>query len=60
MQARRFGGDLQGVIDQLDYLEDLGITAIGDVVFRPAPLDAVTARFDEVVAAALENLTPPE
>ncbi|MCB2207695.1 MAG: glycoside hydrolase family 13 protein [Bacteroidetes bacterium] len=25
---RRFGGDLQGVIDKLDYLQDLGITAI--------------------------------
>ncbi len=25
---RRYGGDLQGVIDQLDYLEDLGINAI--------------------------------
>jgi glycosidase len=25
---RRYGGDLQGVIDKLDYLEDLGITAI--------------------------------
>ncbi len=25
---RRYGGDLQGVIDRLDYLEDLGITAI--------------------------------
>lgn len=24
----RHGGDLQGVIDQLDYLEDLGVTAI--------------------------------
>lgn len=28
IQARRFGGDLQGVIDKLDYLSDLGITAI--------------------------------
>jgi len=28
LQHRRFGGDLQGVIDKLDYLEDLGITAI--------------------------------
>lgn len=28
LQSRRFGGDLQGVIDKLDYLEDLGITAI--------------------------------
>jgi len=25
---RRYGGDLQGVIDKLDYLEELGITAI--------------------------------
>jgi glycosidase len=28
IQLRRYGGDLQGVIDQLDYLEGLGITAI--------------------------------
>lgn len=28
LQLRRFGGDLQGVLDKLDYLEDLGITAI--------------------------------
>ena len=26
--ARRFGGDLQGVLDKLDYLQDLGINAI--------------------------------
>ena len=25
---RRYGGDLQGVLDRLDYLQDLGITAI--------------------------------
>lgn len=25
---RRYGGDLQGIINKLDYLEDLGITAI--------------------------------
>ncbi|MDO6389779.1 glycoside hydrolase family 13 protein [Pontibacter sp. BT731] len=25
---RRYGGDLQGIIDKLDYLHDLGITAI--------------------------------
>ncbi len=25
---RRYGGDLQGVLDRLDYLKDLGITAI--------------------------------
>ena len=28
LQLRRYGGDLQGVIDKLDYLEELGITAI--------------------------------
>lgn len=28
LQLRRFGGDLQGVLDKLDYLEELGITAI--------------------------------
>jgi len=28
LQLRRFGGDLQGVMDKLDYLEDLGINAV--------------------------------
>lgn len=28
VHMRRYGGDLQGVIDKLDYLTDLGITAI--------------------------------
>jgi len=28
LQYRRYGGDLQGVINKLDYLTDLGITAI--------------------------------
>jgi glycosidase len=28
LQLRRFGGDIQGIIDKLDYLEELGITAI--------------------------------
>ncbi len=27
-QLRRYGGDLQGVLDKMDYLEDLGITAV--------------------------------
>lgn len=27
-QLRRYGGDLQGVLDKLDHLEDLGVTAI--------------------------------
>ena len=28
LQLRRYGGDLQGVIDKLDYLQKLGITAV--------------------------------
>lgn len=28
IQRRRYGGDLQGIIDKLDYLKNLGITAI--------------------------------
>ncbi len=28
LQLRRFGGDLQGVLDKLDYLQDLGVTAL--------------------------------
>lgn len=28
VQYRRYGGDLQGVIDKLDYLQDLGVTAL--------------------------------
>ncbi|MCX7876099.1 MAG: glycoside hydrolase family 13 protein [Melioribacteraceae bacterium] len=28
VNIRRYGGDIQGVIDKLDYLQDLGITAI--------------------------------
>ena len=28
VQFRRYGGDLQGVMDRLDYLQELGVTAI--------------------------------
>ncbi|MCC7430243.1 glycoside hydrolase family 13 protein [bacterium] len=28
IQRRRFGGDLQGILDKLDYLQELGITAV--------------------------------
>ncbi len=28
IQTRRYGGDLQGVLDKLDYIESLGVTAI--------------------------------
>jgi len=28
VQSRRYGGDLQGVLDRLDYLQSLGVTAL--------------------------------
>ncbi len=28
IQLRRYGGDLQGLLDRLDYLEELGVTAL--------------------------------
>ena len=28
VHRRRYGGDLQGIIDKLDYLQDLGVTAL--------------------------------
>lgn len=28
IQARRYGGDLQGVLDKIDYIQSLGITAV--------------------------------
>jgi len=28
IQARRYGGDLQGVLDKIEYIESLGVTAI--------------------------------
>jgi cyclomaltodextrinase len=28
IQARRYGGDLQGVLDKIDYIKSLGVTAI--------------------------------
>ena len=28
IQSRRYGGDLQGILDKLDYLEELGINAV--------------------------------
>ncbi len=28
IQARRYGGDLQGVLDEMDYIQSLGVTAI--------------------------------
>lgn len=38
LQRRRYGGDLQGILDKLDYLQELGISAIylNPVFFAPS------------------------
>src|SRR5574341_828568 len=28
LQRRRYGGDLQGILDKLDYLQELGVNAL--------------------------------
>lgn len=37
LQGRRYGGDLQGVIDKLDYLQNLGINALYLTPINDAP-----------------------
>lgn len=37
VQYRRYGGDLQGVLNKLDYLQDLGITALFMNPLKDAP-----------------------
>ena len=45
-QMRRYGGDLQGIIDQLDYLQNLGINAIYlNPVFESPSLHKYDATF---------------
>jgi cyclomaltodextrinase len=46
VQQRRYGGDLQGVIDKLDYLKDLGIGAIYfNPIFQSPSLHKYDATF---------------
>ncbi len=72
-QIRRYGGDLQGVLDKLDYLQDLGVTAFYFNPINDAPslhkYDARSYRHidrnfgpdpqgDETIAAAEDPLDP--
>lgn len=72
-QLRRYGGDLQGVIDELDYLQDLGVSALYLNPINDAPslhkYDARTYRHidrnfgpdprgDEAVIAGEDPLDP--
>ncbi len=45
-QLRRYGGDIQGILDKLDYLEDLGVTALYlNPVFESPSAHKYGARF---------------
>jgi cyclomaltodextrinase len=55
--ARRYGGDLQGVLDQLDYLEDLGITAI---YFNPLFESPSHHKYDASMYRHIDNNFGPD
>ena len=50
--ARRYGGDLQGVIDRLDYLQKLGITAI---YFNPLFESPSLHKYDAAMYHHIDN-----
>jgi len=50
--ARRYGGDLQGVLDRLNYLEDLGINAI---YFNPLFESPSHHKYDATMYRHIDN-----
>jgi glycosidase len=50
--ARRYGGDLQGVLDRLDYLKELGITAI---YFNPVFESPSHHKYDATLYHHIDN-----
>lgn len=55
--TRRYGGDLQGVIDKIDYLDELGVTAI---YFNPV-FDAVTLhKYDASMFRHIDRFFGPD
>ena len=54
---RRYGGDLQGVIDRLDYLEDLGINAI---YFNPLFESPSLHKYDCTMYRHIDNNFGPD
>lgn len=57
VQSRRFGGDLQGVLDKLDYLQDLGITAI---FFNPLNDSPSLHKYDATNYAHIDHNFGPD
>ncbi len=56
-QSRRYGGDLQGVLDKLDYLKDLGITAI---FFNPLNDSPTLHKYDATNYAHIDHNFGPD
>lgn len=54
---RRYGGDLQGVLDRLDYLQDLGITAI---YFNPLFEAPSLHKYDATMYHHIDNNFGPD
>lgn len=56
-QLRRYGGDLQGVIDKLEYLQDLGINAI---YFNPLFESPSLHKYDATLYHHIDNNFGPD
>lgn len=56
-QQRRYGGDLQGVLDRLDYIQNLGITAI---YFNPIFESPSLHKYDATFYHHVENNFGPD
>jgi cyclomaltodextrinase / maltogenic alpha-amylase / neopullulanase len=57
VHQRRFGGDLQGVLDRLDYLKDLGVTA---VYFNPLFESPSLHKYDASTYHHIDNNFGPD
>ncbi len=57
VQHRRYGGDLQGVLEKLDYLKDLGITAI---YFNPLFESPSLHKYDAALYHHIDNNFGPD
>ena len=57
VQQRRYGGDLQGVLDMLEYLKELGITAI---YFNPLFESPSLHKYDATMYHHIDNNFGPD
>jgi len=57
VHQRRYGGDLQGVLDKLDYLKDLGVTAL---YFNPLFESPSLHKYDATMYHHIDNNFGPD